>query len=402
MWLDARAPHDSSAPPRVALKAALLSLKDRVPLAGRVAHRARLAAALARREVRHAERRAQEVFARASGNRSGGPAQRWSEARSRRHSVRADRLLLGGGGASSPDEPAGRSSDLAGPSTPLPDWPAHLAEDRIPEPPREVVAVAVKRSDCYLVLAGHRAAAIAHAAGAAELDVKVVGRPRWTPFQQVILDMGWLDSRAALYQPIDLPEFESWSVVRACRDRANHMVAFLTEHGPAPGTGASYLDVAACYGWFVAEMLSHGYDARGIELEPVAPVIARTAYDLDPERIAVGDSVVLLQRQEPADVVSCFSLAHHFVLGRGSCSAEELVGLLARRTRRVMFFDMGQDHETWFRHSLAGWNADHVRTWLLRNTDFDDVVALAVDADDRPPYEGNYGRTLFACVRRQA
>jgi len=100
-------------------------------------------------------------------------------------------------------------------------------------------------------------------------------------------------------------------------------------------------------------------------------------------------------------VLSCCSLAHHFVLGRGSCSAEELVGLLARRTRRVLFFEMGQDHEAWFRHSLAGWNSDGVRDWLLQHTDFDHVIALGVDHDSRPPYKSNYGRTLFACVRRQ-
>ncbi|MDQ3851173.1 MAG: hypothetical protein M3296_11240 [Actinomycetota bacterium] len=252
-----------------------------------------------------------------------------------------------------------------------------------------------------MVLAGHRSAAAAHAAGAGELRVEVVGRSRWTPFQQVILDMGWLDSRAELYQPVPSPEFEEWPVVRACHDRLERMIEFLTHRGPAGGANASYLDVASCYGWFVARMLGQGYDARGIELEPVAPAIGLAAYGLDPARIAVGDSVVLLERRPPADVVSCFSLAHHFVLGRGSCSAEELVGLLSRRTRRVLFFEMGQDHEAWFRHALAGWNPDRVRAWLLRHTDFDEVIPLGVDKDSRPPYQDNYGRTLFACVRRQ-
>lgn len=318
-------------------------------------------------------------------------------------SVPADRLLLGGGGDLTPDELAGRSGDLASPSTPLAQWPERIRNGQRNVSADDLVTVApVRRSDCYVVLAGHRSAATAHAAGVAELDVEAVTRRRWTPFQQVILDMGWLDSRAALYQPVDLPEFEHWPVIRACEDRFAHMVAFLEEHGPAPDTGASYLDVASCYGWFVARMLACGYDARGIELEPVAPTIGRTAYGLDPARIAVGDSVVLLEEEQTADIVSCFSLAHHFVLGRGSCSAEELVGLLARRTRRVMFFDMGQDHEAWFKHSLSGWNADRVRAWLLRHTDFDDVIALGVDQDSRPPYERNYGRTLFCCVRHPA
>jgi hypothetical protein len=376
------------------VKAALVDAGRRLPAARPALRRARLAAALARRETRRAQRQAQVALDRATAGR---PRARLG-GRPRTLAVPADRLLLGSDGAGSPDELARTTADLARPSQPLARWP-DSAKDRH-APAATVRVAAVKRSDCFMVLGGHRHAALAHAAGADELDVEVVAGARWTPFAHVILDMGWLDSRAELYQPVASPEFEQWPVVRACHDRLDHMLEFLGERGPAPGGDATYLDVASCYGWFVAHMLEHGYDARGIELEPVAPLIGAAAYGLDETRIAVGDSVVLLERRPPADVVSCFSLAHHFVLGRGSCSAEELVGLLARRTRRVLFFETGQEHEAWFRHSLAGWGPDRVRAWLLEHTDFDEVVAIGVDQDSRPPYEDNYGRTLFACIRR--
>ncbi|MEA2139089.1 MAG: hypothetical protein QOG56_2239 [Solirubrobacteraceae bacterium] len=378
------------------MKDALLDLGRRVALARPAVRRARLTAAHARRERRLIEQRAQAALDRATARR---PRAR-PGGRTRTLTVPADRLLLGGDGAGRPEELVRLTGDLARPSQPLARWP-HDAADGAESAAAPVRVVAVKRSDCFMVLSGHRRAALAHAAGADELDVELVAGSRWTPFAHVVLDMGWLDSRAELYQPVASPEFERWPVVRACRDRLEDMVDFLSEHGPAPGSQASYLDVASCYGWFVAQMLERGYDARGIELERVAPQIGAAAYGLDASRIAVGDSVVLLESRAPADVVSCFSLAHHFVLGRGSCSAEELVGLLARRTRRVLFFEMGQEHEAWFRHSLAGWDADGVRTWLLRHTDFDEVVAIGVDQDSRPPYEDNYGRTLFACVRRR-
>lgn len=379
-----------------AVRDVLLDLGRRVALARPALRRARLSAALARRELRRVEQRAQVVLDRATAGR---PRAR-PGGRTRVLAVRADRLLLGGDGAGSADELARTTGDLAKPSQPLPRWPDG-ADDGAATAAKVRVA-AVKSSDCFMVLSGHRRAAQAHAAGASELDVEVVAGSRWTPFAHVILDMGWLDSRAELYQPVASPEFEQWPVVRACRDRLDHMVRFLTEHGPAPGSQASYLDVASCYGWFVAHMLEHGYDAHGIELEPVAPMIGVAAYGLDASRIAVGDSVVLLESRPPVDVVSCFSLAHHFVMGRGSCSAEELVGLLARKTRQVLFFETGQEHEAWFRHSLAGWDADRVREWLLEHTDFDEVVAIGVDRDSHPPYQDNYGRTLFACSRGQA
>ena len=39
---------------------------------------------------------------------------------------------------------------------------------------------------------------------------------------------------------------------------------------------------------------------------------------------------------------------------------------------------------------------------VARGGRVDEVVALGIDRDDKAPYEGNYGRTLFACVRNDA
>ena len=98
-------------------------------------------------------------------------------------------------------------------------------------------------------------------------------------------------------------------------------------------------------------------------------------------------------------MVSCFSLLHHFVLGRGSASAEELAGLLDATTAKVLFLDTGQEHEEWFRTTLAGWSAGHVERWLAANTTFREIVRLGPDEDAVGRYAGNYGRMLFACVR---
>jgi hypothetical protein len=60
---------------------------------------------------------------------------------------------------------------------------------------------------------------------------------------------------------------------------------------------------------------------------------------------------------------------------------------------------MGQEHEAWFRESLAGWNADHIEQWLRENTTFTKFYRLGTDRDNVPPFADNYGRTLFACLR---
>ena len=86
-------------------------------------------------------------------------------------------------------------------------------------------------------------------------------------------------------------------------------------------------------------------------------------------------------------------------MGTGTCTAEDLVARLDHATRRVLFLDTGEAHEAWFRDSLPEWNAAFVGEWLVAHTTFRDVVALGTDRDAVSPYEENYGRTLFACVR---
>jgi hypothetical protein len=133
----------------------------------------------------------------------------------------------------------------------------------------------------------------------------------------------------------------------------------------------------------------------------LAPPLGEAAYDLDPSSITVGNCEDFLTGSgRPWDVVSCYSLLHHFVLGRGSVSAEELARRLDKATGRVLFFDTGQEHEAWFRESLAGWDTDHVLAFLRENTTFDEIVDLGPDDDAVGAYADNYGRHLFACVRR--
>ncbi|TDC76087.1 hypothetical protein E1285_40475 [Actinomadura sp. 7K507] len=278
------------------------------------------------------------------------------------------------------------------------------AEDKALRPqqsgPQDPVLVApVRGSDRYQILDGHHRLAIAAMSGADGADVVAKWLPVTTPLQDLLLKMSWLDGTHELYQPIDAPELASgWTTVRQCTDRLTKMDAFLGERGIG---GGRYLDVASCYGWFVARMAERGFDAGGIERDPLAVPLGRAVYGLPDGAVATGDCVEFLGGHEPArwDVVSCFSLLHHFVLGRGSVSAEELIRLLDRATGRVLFFDTGQDNEAWFAESLRGWDPPRVERFLRENTGFDEIVDLGPDEDARPPYEDNYSRHLFACVR---
>lgn len=263
-----------------------------------------------------------------------------------------------------------------------------------------ILVAPVKASDCYQVLDGHHRLAVAAARGERDALVTVKRISTTTPLQNLLSRMSWLEGSRELYQPVDAPELQtSWPQVRRCTDRRDKMLSFLAERGLMPPASTSYLDVASCYGWFVDEMRKAGFDARGIERDPLGPQLGRIVYGLPEERISVGNAEKLLPQQPRTDVVSCFSLLHHFVLGRASVDAAELVRLLDQVTGSVLFLDTGQEHEAWFRESLAGWDTAKVAAFLKEHGTFDEVIDLGPDADAVAPYEENYSRHLFACVR---
>ncbi len=234
-------------------------------------------------------------------------------------------------------------------------------------------------------------------------DVKViVERPTaTTPAQRLLHRMSWLDGQERLYQPVPLPEVATWPLMRQCTDRLAFILDFLEVKDDDPESEhRSYLDVGACYGWFVASLRDRGFTANGIEQDPLAETLAELVFGLEKGVIQIGDAVNILRTTSHRyDVVSCFSVLHHFVLGRGSCSAEELISLLDEVTNDVLFIDTGEGHESWFKLVLPEWTPKYARQWILDHTSFTNVEAIGVDGDGVHPFEGKYGRTLFACTR---
>jgi hypothetical protein len=261
----------------------------------------------------------------------------------------------------------------------------------------------IKNSDCYEVVDGHHQIARAYVKGGSTMQVRVKGHPVTTPMQDLLNDVLWQAGRPELYQPVDLPELRGVPLVRRCADRFAMMQKFLSDRGVDPH-GRTYTDIGSSYGWFVAAMRDLGFDARGVERDPIAARVGEVIYGLRPEQVSRSEAVRWLRCALPSDVTSCFSVLHHFVLGRGGgISAEELIGLVDRHTREVLFLDTGQGHELWFQHTLGtqagGWSPDHIESWLRQHTTFTNIERLGIDEDAVPPFEHKYGRTLFACSR---
>jgi hypothetical protein len=256
-------------------------------------------------------------------------------------------------------------------------------------------------SEYFSVIDGHHRLAIEMHKGAQELEVVVAPGSATTYLQKLLLEMSWLDGSRRLYQPVGFPEVQAWPLMRKCQDRLGFMTTYLDRAGLGPSAGElSYLDVGSCYGWFVSEMGKRGFAARGMEMDPLALELGPLVYGIDAAQIAVGDCVAMLaDPAQSADVVSCFSVLHHFVMGRGTTSAPELMALLAARTGKVLFIDTGQAHESWFRWILPEWTPGYIASWIRDHSDFTRVEAIGVDEDGSGPFKGKFGRTLFACTR---
>lgn len=278
-----------------------------------------------------------------------------------------------------------------------------------PHPPRSgespastrVIVAPVMGSQFFQVLDGHHRAAIACARGDETIEAIIRREPVQTALQAYLSKMTWLKSTQAIYQPVGAPELtESWPLVRACTDRRDRMLTFLATAQILPAHDTTYLDLAACYGWFVWQMGLVGFKSHGVEIDPAAPCLANAIYGLPSGSLTTDDVVAFLQRSTRQwDVVSCFSLLHHFVMGNGTSSPEELLHLVDKVTRKVLFLDTGQEHEQWFRTSLAGWSTAGIIEFLRRETTFNSIIDLGPDHDSVGVYSEQYGRHLFACVR---
>jgi len=276
--------------------------------------------------------------------------------------------------------------------------PAEKPEEHENAPGSPVVVRRIMLSDCYEIIHGQHRLAVGAVKGREKYKCVIQPiEPVLTPLQQMVMDSSWTRGRCELYQPIPAPELATWSVVRKCADRLDAMAKWLTTNGIGSG---SYLDIGCSYGWFVAEMAKRGFQASGIDRDVAALSVGRLIYGLDPSACRATDVVSFLDREKQRrDIVSCFSVLHHFVHGTMRCSAADFIQKVDAITGAVLFLDTAECHEKWFAESLAGWDAEFIRKWLKEHTSFTRVEILGTDADNVGPYRDQYQRHLFVCSR---
>ena len=256
----------------------------------------------------------------------------------------------------------------------------------------------IKYSDCYEVIDGHHRLAVATMRELNEYPCAILPTDGvFTPMQLMVMDSVWFKGQRRIFQPIAVPELQTWSVARKCTDRLALMVAWLRRNGISSG---SFFDVGACYGWFVEEMAKLGFQASGVEQDGALAAVGCLAYGLYSSAITVENlGHHLRSTTRKYDVVCCLSVLQNYLLRYEKLTAEEFIQSVDQITGSVLFFDTGESHESRLKHSLACWNIEYIQNWLKQNTSFSKIELLGVDDDRYGLFRVQFGRHLFACTR---
>jgi hypothetical protein len=255
----------------------------------------------------------------------------------------------------------------------------------------------IRDSACYEISDGHHRAAMFYMLERSRIPTLILGE-KYSYLQTLVGCTNEEDLEVS--QPVDKEDVRGWSVRRQCRDRLELAVSFLRRQG-WQGQTRTALDASCGYGWFVHQLGQLGMDAVG-----VTPVDA----DVKVGRVAFGLTAGSLRRQgsgdalrgaadQPHDMVLFLSALQDHVLGLRDEDEHDILRLLDRATGRVLILDTAHNHESRYRAALPEWNDQHIRACVLANTTFKRVIALGRDRDGRGKHEGQYGRTLFACIR---
>ncbi|CCB91375.1 putative uncharacterized protein [Waddlia chondrophila 2032/99] len=255
-------------------------------------------------------------------------------------------------------------------------------------------------SDYYEIVDGIHRLAIDYVKGEKEAECRLSSEQPMTLLQKLILGNAWTPGQKLLYQPIQAPELESFTLVRKCTDRFKLMQKMIDSYG-WDFLGKKYLDLGCSYGFFMNRMEALGMRSYGVDSCPNSIILAQVCYQQPRERLLCLSLENFFElNEEKYHAVSLLSVLHHFLLGRGKMTAKQLIYEVDKITEKVLFLDSGQNHEEWFKESLPDWNEERMVEWLKENTTFDDVIVLGKDEDNVGVYALNYHRSLVACIRK--
>jgi hypothetical protein len=170
------------------------------------------------------------------------------------------------------------------------------------------------------------------------------------------------------YQP-STRDFAAFGAIfppaRGCEDRLSII------KGHLPEQSRNVLDIGSNAGYYLFELAKLGYICHGLESDPdLVHYTALASYLQKAKGVSCEWGRLDLSYAEHMpcyDVILCLSVMHHIILAEGMNLAEGIGKVLARKTKYVMFYEMGQSNEI-----EADWSARLPRmepdpeTWIAQ------------------------------------
>jgi 2-polyprenyl-3-methyl-5-hydroxy-6-metoxy-1,4-benzoquinol methylase len=261
----------------------------------------------------------------------------------------------------------------------------------------------IRGSSCYQLVQGNHRCAFALAKQETEIRAVIHEDKSEITLIQFLLDhLSWEQGEKHLYQPIPAPELEDeWTLVRGCQDRFDLMLDFLKLIGfTNVASQLKVMDIGSYFGWFMNQFERLGFNVFGLEKDNIPTLVAQICYPRLKGRILAAEAGDYLeQHAEKYDITLCLSIMHHMFYGRTKVDPMAFLKTIDSCTKHILFFEMGDENEAWFRTILKGWNPNTIANWVISNSSFSKVVCLGKDQDRKGSFANNFNRTLFAFLK---
>jgi thymidine kinase/SAM-dependent methyltransferase len=194
--------------------------------------------------------------------------------------------------------------------------------------------------------------------------------------------------RPSLYQPIELPGLENWSLARSDTPaRIEVIMAMLDDLGVLDrlelGERLSYLDIGCCTGSLCHAMSLAGFSAKGVDAVTEYVSVARLMDSFVRRHVRPGREFVLYEREgaleyltatvdERFDVISALAVFQWVVIQDGLDAGIQAIRLAAQKAKRAFILEMPYSDERHYAETLPR-QIDRRWTLALMRESFPDV-----------------------------
>jgi len=147
-----------------------------------------------------------------------------------------------------------------------------------------------------------------------------------------------------IYHPILVQELNYLTPRRSCEDRLALILSDMA------GSFGNVIDIGSQIGFFSLSLAARGYDVLGIDMNEknikVAKMIKKLGFPSASARFEKFNLTPESCSKLPvSDYTLCLAVFHHIIYYQGISAADEIIAVLRKKTRKKLYFEIGQSNE---------------------------------------------------------